>query len=48
LRRFENDPIAASQVTGPYAGPSSDLPELAAWTMVANVVMNLDEAITKE
>jgi hypothetical protein len=37
---FAKDPAAAVKVNG--------APELAAWTMVANVLLNSDEAITKE
>ena len=48
LHRFQNDPKAASKVVGPQAGANSNLPELAAWTMVSNVLLNLDETITKE
>jgi len=30
------------------AGPPAETAELAAWTMVANVLLNLDETLTKE
>ncbi len=39
--------MAALPVKG-YTGPPSGVPELAAWTMVSNVLLNLDETITKE
>jgi hypothetical protein len=39
---FEQNPKDAEQVAG-----QADA-ELAAWTMFSNVVLNLDEAITKE
>jgi mono/diheme cytochrome c family protein len=45
---FQNEPKAASLVAKGYAGPPAHLPEAAAWTMVSNVLLNLDEAITKE
>jgi hypothetical protein len=49
--RFVSDPKAASQLTrfGESAADSSiDPMELAAYTMTANVLLNLDEAITRE
>jgi hypothetical protein len=46
LQHFQADPKAASKVAGAKGG--STLPELAAWTMVSNVLLNLDETITKE
>jgi hypothetical protein len=45
---FQNDPKAAGLVAKDYSGPPANLPEVAAWTMVSNVLLNLDEAITKE
>jgi hypothetical protein len=45
LARFRADPAAARAVAGEE---SSDPAELAAWTMVANVLLNLDETLTKE
>ena len=45
LARFKADLPAASELTGNAAG---DPVELAAWTVVANVLLNLDEALTKE
>jgi hypothetical protein len=48
LKHFQADPKAAGKVAGVDGGPHSNLPELAAWTMVSNVLLNLDEAITKE
>ncbi|MBM4005213.1 MAG: DUF1549 domain-containing protein [Planctomycetes bacterium] len=56
LDRFRQDPEAASQLlsigaapspTGPLAGARNQ-PELAAWTAVGNLLLNLDEALTRE
>ncbi|MDQ3652395.1 MAG: DUF1553 domain-containing protein, partial [Acidobacteriota bacterium] len=40
----------ATSSASPIAHPATkvDAPELAAWTMVANVLLNLDETVTKE
>ena len=50
LARYLNDPAAAEKMAtselGKPAG-SANLAELAAWTVVANVLLNLDETITK-
>ena len=48
--RFEGDLVAAFEATaGIWDGSTNPaLPDLAAWTMVANVLLNLDETITKE
>lgn len=50
LARFRREPSAAQQVLG---GEDAGLPggaraERAAWTMLANVVLNLDETLVKE
>ena len=50
LANFKADPKAAEKMaTSELGGPSSavNLAELAAWTVVANVLLNLDEMITK-
>jgi hypothetical protein len=39
---------AAARVVGDPDASPTETPELAAWTMVANVLLNLDEAVTKE
>jgi Protein of unknown function (DUF1553)/Protein of unknown function (DUF1549)/Planctomycete cytochrome C len=47
LTKFRADSEAASKVTGAKeAGPET--PELAAWTMVSNLLLSLDETLTKE
>jgi hypothetical protein len=46
--RFQRDPQSAAEVVKSDSGPSSQSPGLAAWTMIANVLLNLDETITKE
>jgi len=46
LARFKADPAAARAVAG--AAAPGEPAELAAWTMVANVLLNLDETLTKE
>jgi hypothetical protein len=47
---FATDPSAARQVLG-AAGPpvaDADPADMAAWTVVANALLNLDETLTKE
>jgi mono/diheme cytochrome c family protein len=45
--RYQQDASAARAMAGePTVGP--DLAERAAWTVVANVMLNLDETLTKE
>ena len=46
--RFRRDPRAAAVVIKGYAVPGVDPAEQAAWTLVANALLNLDEALTKE
>ena len=46
LARFRADPEAARAIAG-VAAPG-EAAERAAWTMVANVLLNLDETLTKE
>jgi hypothetical protein len=51
LKRFEADPTAAEQFISVGELPRPDgvkLEEYAAWTTVAQVVLNLDETATKE
>jgi len=48
LGKYQQDPKAASEVIKGYASPSLNAADQAAWTMVANVLLNLDETITKE
>jgi hypothetical protein len=50
LKNYQADANAAGKMAGRDIGKASDEPdaaELAAWTVVANVLLNLDEAITK-
>ncbi len=48
LDRFKKDTQAATALVKGYNGPDSNVPELAAWTTVSNVLLNLDETVTKE
>ena len=48
LSRFRREPNAAAVVIKGYAVPGIDPAEQAAWTLVANAFLNLDEALTKE
>ena len=48
LDRFQKDTKAAGEVVKGHSGASTDVADLAAWTMVSNVVLNLDETVTKE
>jgi hypothetical protein len=50
LKNYQADAKAAGKMAGRDADTASgklDTAELAAWTVVANVLLNLDEAITK-
>jgi hypothetical protein len=48
LERFRRDRDAAVRVIGDYAVDGVDISEQAAWTLVANALLNLDETVTKE
>jgi hypothetical protein len=49
LARYRKDPAAARALAAGGLGlpPGADAAELAAWTVVANVLLNLDETLTK-
>ena len=47
LARFQHDPEATLNVVQ-SENLASDSPELAAWTMVSNALLSLDETMTKE
>jgi len=47
LARFQHDPEATLKVVQ-SENLASDSPELAAWTMVSNALLSLDETMTKE
>jgi uncharacterized protein DUF1553/uncharacterized protein DUF1549/cytochrome c len=48
LERFRKDPDAAARAIKGYAVPEIGAGEQAAWTLVANALLNLDEALTKQ
>jgi hypothetical protein len=48
LERFRSDPAAAARTIKGYAMAGIDAAEQAAWTLVANALLNLDEVLTKE
>jgi hypothetical protein len=48
LERFRKDPDAAAQAIKGYAVDGVDAAEQAAWTLVANALLNLDEALTRQ
>jgi hypothetical protein len=48
LQRFRNDPAAAARTIKGHAIDGMDAPEQAAWTLIANALLNLDETVTKE
>jgi hypothetical protein len=48
--RYDTDQELATQMATSLAGPAPkdvSLPELATWTVICNVLLNLDEALTK-
>jgi hypothetical protein len=45
--RFRTDPNAAARTIGGYAVDGIDPAEQGAWTLVANALLNLDEALTR-
>ncbi len=48
LEAYQHDNAAAYQTIGAKAGTVPDAAQTAALTMVANVLLNMDEAVTKE
>jgi hypothetical protein len=50
LAQFKQDPAAAKKMSAGDLGQPPEgvsVEELAAWTVVANVLLNLDETITR-
>ena len=48
LAHFKGDVPAACKLIQADAKSATTAPDLAAWTVVANVLLNLDETISKE
>jgi predicted site-specific integrase-resolvase len=48
LERFKHDRADAVKTIKGYEVTDIDAAEQAAWTLVANALLNIDEALTKE
>ncbi len=48
LRHYRENPVEARQTIQARDASVPNAPELAAWTMVSNVLLNMDETVTKE
>ncbi len=48
LQRFRGDPASAAKTIKGRAVPGVDAAEQAAWTLVANALLSLDESLSKE
>ncbi len=48
LKSYENDPEEAKQLVPANLSPDLDVKEVAAWTTVSRVLLNLDETISRE
>jgi mono/diheme cytochrome c family protein len=48
LERFRTEPDAAARTIAGYAVGGVEAAEQAAWTLVANALLNLDEALTRQ
>ena len=48
LEHYQQDKQAAEQTIAAKPDTIKNAPELASWTMVANVLLNMDETISKE
>ena len=48
LQRFRKDPASAAKTIKGHAMPGIDAAEQAAWTLVANALLSLDESLSKE
>jgi cytochrome c553 len=48
LEKFQKDEKAAREIIKDDKAPPAEAADLAAWTMVSNVLLSLDETITKE
>jgi hypothetical protein len=48
LARLNTDVVSAGNIVDGGPNPGLRTTELAAWTMLSNVMLNLDETITKE
>jgi len=48
LAKYQQDVKGAKEVIEDDQVPDSAAPDIAAWTMVSNVLLSLDETVTKE
>jgi len=48
MEKLKGDAAAVKAITKGITAPETELPELAALTVIANVILNLDETLTKE
>jgi hypothetical protein len=46
--RLQKEPAAAARIAGELVKPGEDAAEAAAYTLLANVLLNMDETVTKQ